>query len=125
MSYEIIGNVKVINEAVTRGTKGFTFRSFVIEVGDKYPQMIQMECQGKSVPMLEQIRLGDNVKAKFDVRGREYNGKYYTTLVAWNVSQEHAEFAPSIPQEPRTITEQGQGKASDANEAYDDTSVPF
>ena len=40
---------------------------------------------------LGQIKEGDQVLVKFDVRGREYNDRYYVDLNAWRVEKMGAE----------------------------------
>jgi len=85
MAYELTGKVKVIQDAQTFGS-GFTKREFVVTVEDgKYPQDICLECVQDKVSLLDSIRVGQEVTATFDIRGREYNGRYFNNLQAWRV----------------------------------------
>ncbi len=86
-SFEIEGTVKVINEIQTFAS-GFSKREFVVEVEDgKYPQSIKFECVKEKTSLTDGLSVGDPVKVNFDIRGNEYNGKYYVNLNAWKVEK--------------------------------------
>ena len=85
MAYDLTGKVKVIQPAQTFAS-GFTKREFVVTVEDgKYPQDICLECVQEKVSMLDSIQVGQEVTATFDIRGREYNGRYFNNLQAWRI----------------------------------------
>ncbi len=85
MAYDLTGKVKVIQDAQTFAS-GFTKREFVVTVEDgKYPQDICLECVQDKVSMLDSIQVGQEVTATFDIRGREYNGRYFNNLQAWKI----------------------------------------
>ena len=86
MGYEMTGTVKVIMEPQTFQS-GFSKREFVLMVEDgKYPQEIALECVKDRISLLESINVGDVVTVSFDIRGREYNGRYFNNLIAWKVT---------------------------------------
>lgn len=85
MAYELTGKVKVILEPKTFAS-GFTVREFVVTVEDgKYPQDIILQVVQEKVSLLDSIAVGQDVTATFDVRGREYNGRYFNNLQAWKI----------------------------------------
>ncbi len=89
MAYDLTGKIKVVKEAQTFGTKGFTKREFVVTVEDgKYPQDIALECVQDKVSMLDGLKEGQLVTVTFDIRGREYNGRYFNNLQAWRIKAE-------------------------------------
>lgn len=93
-SFEIEGTVKVISEVQTFAS-GFTKREFVVEVEDgKYPQSIKFECVKDKTSLTDGLSVGDPVKVNFDIRGNEYNGKYYVNLNAWKVEKGGGNSAP-------------------------------
>jgi hypothetical protein len=47
------------------------------------------------VRFLDGAKVGQECEVKFDLRGREYNGKYYVSLNAWDIRI--ATTAPSKP----------------------------
>ena len=88
--YELSGVVKVVGDTETFGS-GFNKREFVVTVEDgKYPQDIKLEIVQDNVSLLDPVNVGDTVTAKFDIRGREYNGKYYTNLQCWRLNIDSA-----------------------------------
>lgn len=85
MAYDLTGKVKVIQPAQTFAS-GFTKREFVVTVEDgRYPQDICLECIQDKVSLLDSIQVGQEVTATFDIRGREYNGRYFNNLQAWRI----------------------------------------
>jgi hypothetical protein len=89
MAYDLTGKIKVVKEAQTFGTKGFTKREFVVTVEDgKYPQDIALECVQDKVTLLDGLKEGQMVTVTFDIRGREYNGRYFNNLQAWRIKAE-------------------------------------
>jgi single-stranded DNA-binding protein len=86
-TFEIEGTLKVISETQSFAS-GFTKREFVVEVEDgKYPQMIKFEVVKDKTALLDQLSEGDPVSVAFDIRGNEYNGRYYVNLNAWKVER--------------------------------------
>ena len=86
MSYDLTGKIKVVQAAQTFGAKGFTKREFVVTVTDgKYPQDIILECVQDKINLLDGLSSGQTVTVTFDIRGREYNGRYFNNLQAWRI----------------------------------------
>ncbi|QBG47969.1 DUF3127 domain-containing protein [Verrucomicrobia bacterium S94] len=100
MAYELSGKVKVILEPKTFAS-GFTVREFVVTVEDgKYPQDIILQVVQEKVSLLDSIEVGQEVTATFDIRGREYNGRYFNNLQAWKIESGAAAPAGSDDQPP-------------------------
>ena len=106
-SFEIEGQMKVINDIQTFGS-GFTKREFVIEVEDgRFRQMISFEAVKDKTSLTDGISVGDMVKVTFDIRGREYNGRYFNNLNAWKLEKSGggAGDAPADDYPPSTMPE--------------------
>lgn len=87
MSLEYTGKVLQVKAEETFGS-GFNKQSFVVsDPEEKYPQEVQFDCIKDNVKMLNEIRTGDKVTVKFNIRGREWNGKHFVNLEAWKVSR--------------------------------------
>lgn len=85
MAYELTGKIKLIQEPRTFDS-GFTKREMVVIVEDgKYPQEINLEFVQDKVTLLESLQPGQEVTVTFDIRGREYNGRYFNNLQGWKV----------------------------------------
>lgn len=83
---DIIGKIKLIREEQAFAS-GFTKREFVITSEDKYPQDISFELLKEKGSLINGYNDGDRLKVFFEIRGREYNGKYYNSLVAWKLEK--------------------------------------
>jgi hypothetical protein len=85
MAYELSGKIKLIQDPKTFDS-GFTKREMVVIVEDgKYPQEINLEFVQDKVALLENLEPGQEVTVSFDIRGREYNGRYFNNLQGWKV----------------------------------------
>ena len=85
MAYELTGKIKIIQEAKTFDS-GFTKREMVVIVEDgKYPQEINIEFVQDKVALLDGLQIGQGVTVSFDIRGREYNGRYFNNLQGWKI----------------------------------------
>ncbi|HEY9147908.1 MAG TPA: DUF3127 domain-containing protein [Gammaproteobacteria bacterium] len=101
MAYELTGKIKLIQEAKTFDS-GFTKREMVVIVEDgKYPQEINLEFVQEKVALLDGLQPGQEVTVSFDIRGREYNGRYFNNLQGWKIvpAGEQAAFAGADPSE--------------------------
>ena len=82
---ELIGVIKVIGDTTEYGAKKFRKREFVLTTGDKYPQDIKLELYQDDCSLIDEYVIGDPVGALYNIRGNEYNGKYYVNLQAWKI----------------------------------------
>lgn len=84
MALELNGKIKVIMDVQTFA-KDFTKREFVITTEEQYPQDVKFELVKDKTALLDQYGVGDQVKVSFNVRGNEYQGKYYVSLQSWKI----------------------------------------
>ena len=78
------GTVKLISDVQTFDS-GFSKQEFVVTTADQYPQDVKFEVVKDRISQLANIQQGQTVKVAFNVRGNEYNGKYYVNLQAWRI----------------------------------------
>jgi hypothetical protein len=81
---ELQGTIKIIFET-QEFDSGFKKREFVVTTDGDYPQDIKFEFIKDKVDILDKYSEGQRVDVSFDIRGNEYNGKYYNNLQAWKV----------------------------------------
>lgn len=97
MAYDLTGKVKLVQEPQTFAS-GFTKREVVVTVEDgKFPQDINLEFLQDKVSLLDNVSEGQEVKVFFDIRGREYNGRYFNNLVGWKLETSENAEAPAAP----------------------------
>ena len=80
------GTIIAIDEIITFDS-GFTKREFVIKTTDDgdYPQDIKLELVKDKTSLIDKYNIGDRVKVYINIRGREWNEKYFVNLVAWKL----------------------------------------
>lgn len=87
-SFEIVGKIVVI-EAEEQVTEKFRKRDFVIVTEDQYPQHIKCQFINDGCNNLNAFKVGQIVKVKFSLAGRESKGKYFTNINAYGIYLMH------------------------------------
>jgi len=86
MAYKATGRLHKIFDTEEKSAS-FSVRDFVIEVADdKFPQMVKFQLTQDKCALIDQHSEGDEITVEFDLRGREWNGKYFTNLNAWRIA---------------------------------------
>lgn len=98
------GTVKRLFDTWKSDTSEFYKREFVVTTAEQYPSDVKFSALKEKSDQLNGIQEGDQVTVKFDVRGREYNDRYYVDLNAWRVEKLGAE-VPAGEQggQPQTV----------------------
>ncbi|HEY8404380.1 MAG TPA: DUF3127 domain-containing protein [Flavobacteriales bacterium] len=91
---ELIGRIKLIRDEQTFAS-GFSKREFVITTEEQYPNDIAFELLKEKGELITRFNQGDRIKVSFDIRGREWQGKYFNSLVAWRIESADAPAAQS------------------------------
>ncbi len=128
--YEAAGTIKLINETQSFPS-GFMKREFVVTTAhDKYPQDLKFEIVKDKCSLLDAFQPGQEVQVSFDIRGNEYNGKYFVNLSCWKIQAAHGgSESSSRPSQARERVQGGQQSAPVPDgPVYDedpDDDVPF
>ncbi len=126
--FQLSGKVKEIFEEQTFAS-GFNKREFVVTTAeDRYPQDISFECLKEKVSLVEELSKGEDITVFFDIRGREWNGKYFVNLSAWKIEKGTADDsdpgARENHSEPSSSAPRTRTKPAPSGE-IDDEEVPF
>jgi hypothetical protein len=97
MNFELTGKLVQIGETSTVGASNFKKREFVIETEETYPQKIKMELIQEKCNLLDNKKMGDSITAFFNLRGSEWQNKFYVNLQAWRI--EKASYNPPSKQD--------------------------
>ena len=89
------GTIIAIDDIITFDS-GFTKREFVIKTTDDgdYPQDIKFELVKDKISLIDKYNIGDRVTVFLNIRGREWNEKYFVNLVAWKLEGQGTASAP-------------------------------
>ena len=63
----------------------FTKRELILETEEKYPQKVKIEFINSGINSLMDKKEGQQVKVCFNIRGREWNEKYFVSLNGWRI----------------------------------------
>ena len=83
---EVSGKIKIIMDVKTFES-GFTKREFVVTTSEDYPQDIKIELLKEKAAMLDSYKVGDSVTVGVNLRGSEWQGKYFVTLAGWKMNK--------------------------------------
>ena len=87
MSFEIEGKLHRKYETENK-TATFQAREFVLETNsNNYMQYVKFQLTQDRCGLIDNYSEGDRMKVHFDLRGREWNDKYFTNLNAWKIEK--------------------------------------
>lgn len=123
MGFEMKGKIKKIFEQQDFPS-GFYKREFVITTEEQYPQDVKFTTVKERTEQIANLKEGDAVLVKFDVRGNEYNDKFYVDLNAWRVESGDSAVAAS-PDTTVAATPMPDVPPMPTAPAADDDDLPF
>lgn len=90
---EVTGKIRSIGQTQEIGDKGFKKRDIVVTTEDQYPQHILIQFVQDKTSLLDNLKVGDDVKVSINIRGREWvnpQGEtvYFNTLQGWKIEKE-------------------------------------
>jgi len=86
---DIIGNIKLINETeegTSKAGKAWAKRQIVVTTDEKYPQHIAIDFLGDKISQINNFQVSNPVCVSINLRGNEYNGKYYNSINGWKIA---------------------------------------
>ncbi len=84
MSLELTGTLVKFYETKSFPS-GFSIQEFVVRTDERYPQEILVQAAKEKIDVLKNFKENDVVKVKFNLRGREYNGRHFVSLDMWTM----------------------------------------
>ncbi|PPK84742.1 uncharacterized protein DUF3127 [Neolewinella xylanilytica] len=125
MSFEITGELVKKYETETKG-ESFRVRDFVIKANDggQYDNFVKFQCTQDRTAIIDQYNEGDEIKVHFDLRGRQWQDKYFTNLNAWRVEASSSDNA-SAPAANNNDAPGDFPSAQDAPVVEADDDLPF
>jgi len=97
---QLEGTIKLINDTQTFDS-GFTKREMVLTTNEQYSQDIKVDFVKDKCAVLDSYNVGDAVSIGINIRGNEYNGKYYVNIQGWKIDKA----GQAAPQEATPMTE--------------------
>lgn len=85
---EVIGKVILVGNTEEVGQNGFTKRMLVVETAEQYQQKLAIDFVKDKTSILDNYKVGDEVKVSVNLRGTEYNGRYFVNLQGWKIEKQ-------------------------------------
>jgi len=113
VAFQVEGKLHKIFD-VEQKSERFKAREFVIETEEQYPQFVKFQLVQDKCELIDAHNEGEKIKVHFDLRGREWNEKYFTNLNAWRIEAADGSTGVTVPpatgttpkkSEPTTTTE--------------------
>lgn len=83
---DIQGRLAVKMDEQTVSEK-FKKREFVIETGDKYPELLKFQLVNDKTDLLEPYKIGETIKVTFNLKGAKWKESYFVNLQAWKIER--------------------------------------
>jgi len=99
---EITGNIKLIQnteKGTSKSGKEWSKRQIVVTTTEQYPQDIAIDFMGEKILQINNFQVGNPVSVSINIRGNEYNGKYYNSINGWKIAN-HIGNIDNIDQQP-------------------------
>jgi hypothetical protein len=120
-SFDIEGKL-IKKYDVEQKTSTFQSREFVIEVPDgSYSQYVKFQLVQERCAMIDNYEEGSMIKVSFDLRGREWQGKFFTNLNAWRIESAGGSAGSSA----KSAIQEGEFPSAKDEPAVSDDDLPF
>ena len=90
---EILGTIRLIEETKQIGTGDFKKRDIVVTtIDEQYPQHVLIQFTQDKCDLLNQFKVGEQVKVDINIRGREWTNpigevSYFNTINGWRITK--------------------------------------
>lgn len=110
ISGQIIAVLPTRSGTSARGTE-WSSQTAVIETKEQYPKKVAFDVMGADRIAQFNLQVGEYVTVSYDVEAREYNGKWWNSVRAWNVvrvSQQQQAYQQPPQQQQQSACQQPQ-----------------
>lgn len=80
----IVLNILPLQSGTSKAGNQWQKQDFILETGGQYPRKVCICLFGDNVDKFP-LAVGQSVTASVDIESREFNGRWYTDIRAWNV----------------------------------------
>lgn len=80
----VVLNILPLQTGTSKAGNQWQKQDFILETGGQYPRKVCICLFGDNVEKFP-LQVGQSVTASVDIESREFNGRWYTDVRAWNV----------------------------------------
>lgn len=122
MEVKVVGKLRTTGETIQVSDK-FKKRQIVIDTDEQFSQAVGIDFVQDKVDLLNNYKQGDNVSVSVNIRGSEYNGKFYVNLQGWRIEKD--EEAPASTPPAKAAKEPKPFPMADPHNEEDFDDLPF
>ena len=100
MNLELTGRITQIlplEQGVSKAGNAWRKQVLILETQDQYPRKVAISLLNDNIDKYS-IQVGTVVTAHLDIESREWNGKWYTEVRAWQITYPQGQPVSSSPQ---------------------------
>ena len=113
-----------MQEGVSSKGNAWRKQGYVIETEDRYPKKIYFEVFNDNIDKFN-LQIGMFVNASVDVESREFNGKFYTSLMAYRLNNPANAAAQPAPAPQQSVVYATQPASQTAPLPEESNDLPF
>ena len=73
-------------KGVSKSGKEWEKQSFILDTESDFNNEICFDCFGDKIELIQNLREGATIEVKYNLSSKEYNGRYYHNISAWDIS---------------------------------------
>ena len=75
-----------LQKGVSKAGKNWQKQSFVLDTGAEFNNQICIDTFGEKIEQIQNLNNGADLEVKLNVSSKEYNGRYYHNISAWEIT---------------------------------------
>ena len=113
-----------LQQGTSKAGKPWKSLVFVLETGGQYPKKVPIKLFGESVDKFP-LQVGQEVTASLDLDGREWEGKWFPEIKAWNIVYAGAQPSPAPTATPQPTPTAQQATSATPTPPQESSDLPF
>lgn len=97
---EFIGTLTQVTPVQNVGTNGAQKKFIIVHEDGMYPKDVAFELYGKNLGLADNIAIGSKVRVCFDVKSKEWQGRWFSDISAYRVELAANDVTPAPASAP-------------------------
>ena len=85
-----------LQKGVSKAGKEWQKQSFVLDTGADFNNEICIDVFGEKIDQITNLKNGVELEVKINVSSKEFKGRYYHNISAWEISVQYLEEIPQL-----------------------------
>lgn len=80
----LVSQVLPLESGESKAGNAWKKQTFILETSGEYPRKVPIQLWGEAVDK-HPVEVGQSITASINIEGREFNGRWYVDVRAWNI----------------------------------------